>query len=385
MISISARFHPVAIAFLLLSTSQAAETLPELPSLPRLPSWAVTVEAGFAAGYRDNLLLSPDNLDRSGLLRTELDVFALKIPIGRLDGFAYLNASEMRFLSGEHTDSERAVILFGEARWQASRDFKASWAVQAYRQKQVFDVSVTETELTTALLEVTGFATGPGLRWTRSSFHLEAKALGRRDHYRGGIDGYDEGEGSLRAGWTRTGGAEFSAGILRRWRDHDTRTQFTSAGRPLTGTRLAMRQTEASAQWNQPLAPAKRARLELAVSRQWNRDNGSGYFDFDRDQARANLRWAPEKWQAEAGATYARYEFPVQLVGLGINPAHRRKREVHLHARLSRQVSERLALFAAAEHTRARSNDERSRFTVNTVYAGVRLTWDSLSQPPAPP
>lgn len=362
------------------STTAFAATPP--PELPELPAWSTTIDASLAGGYRDNLLLSPTRPERSPLLRAEIDVMALRVPVGAFDGYAYLNLLENRYLAGENTDHERTAILAGEARWQPGDVFKAAWFVQAYHMDQVLDVSVTETELSTAQLRVTGFATGPSARWTPAPFWLETKILARRDTYRDDLDGYRDTEGSLAVGRVWGHGSELSATVTGRLRDHDSRPQVTVAGRPLPGTQLETRQTEGLLQWLQVFDAAKTLRFSAALGRQWSRDNGTGYFDYDRDTARARLTWKSAAWENEFGAEANRYRFPVQFIGVGINPAIRRKNELRFSWELTRRFSERLAGFFYIEREHSRSNDDRSRFTVHTVFAGVRVSWDSLGAVP---
>ncbi len=351
------------------------------PDLPELPAWTATADLSLAAGYRDNLLLSPTRPDRSTLLRAEAEFMALKVPVGNFDGYAYLDLVETRYLDGRNTDHERSAIFAGEARWQPDTRFKAAWSLQAYHQDQVLDVSVTEVDLSTAQLQVTGFTTGPVVRWNLDRFYLEAKAGTRRDTYRDDVDGYVDTEGAFTAGWTWGHGSELSATVARRLRDHDSRQQFTIAGRPLAGTHLETRQTDAHVDAVHYFDAARHLRLAATLGRQTSRDNGSGYFNYDRDSARARLTWKADPWENEFTVEANRYDFPVQFIGVGINPDTRRKDELRFTWEISRRFSERVAAFLFAEREQSRSNDDRSRFTVNTVYAGIRLSWDSLATP----
>lgn len=375
---------PARVALFVLALPLLASAAPT-PDLPELPTWTTTADLSLAAGYRDNLLLSPTRPDRSSLLRAEAEVMALKVPVGDFDGFAYLDLVETRYLDGRNTDHERTAIFAGEARWQPGPAFKGTWLLQAYHQDQVLDVSVTEADLSTAQLQVTGFATGPSARWNFASFFVDAKVLTRRDTYRDDIDGYVDSEGAFATGYTWGHDSELSLGVARRLRDHDSRQQYTVSGRPIAGTRLKTRQSDANLTWTQNFDAAKKLRLTATLARQWSRDNGTGYFNYDRDTARARLTWKSDPWENEFGAEVNRYRFPVQFIGLGINPDVRRKNELRLSWELTRRLSDSLATFLYLEREQSRSNDDRSRFTVNTVYAGLRLSWDSLASPGATP
>jgi hypothetical protein len=244
---------------------------------------------------------------------------------------------------------------------------------------QVLDVSVTETDLSTAQLQVTGFVTGPNIRWDFAPAFLEAKATGRRDRYRSDVDGYFESEAFLRAG-AAFGRHEVGVSAARRMRDHDSRPQFTISGRPISGSILETRQMDAIADWTIHLGDDKKRRMVTSVGRQWNRDNGSGYFNFERDLARTRLYWKTGDWEHELGLEYNRYEFPGQFVGIGINPELRYKREIRGSWEVTRQLSRKLAAFLVVQREQSSSNEDRSRFTVQTIYAGVKTSWDSLDR-----
>lgn len=364
------------LAALVISTPVLGVDVPA--DLPPVPTWSVTADFAVAAGYRDNLLLSPVNPQRSPLLRAEVEVMALKVPGGAFDGYGYLDLAETRYLSSDSADHERTFILAGEARWQPVASFKAGWTFQAYHHDQVLDVSVTEVSLSTAQLKVTGLVTGPNLRWTVGPVWLEARFTGRRDSYASDLDGYDEGEGGARLGWNLGAHTELALGAARHRRDHDTRPQFTSGGRPLTGSHLKTTQTDTQLDWTQTFGAEKKIRLVTAAGRQQSRDNGSGYFDYDRDFARTTLVWKTADWQHDVGVEWSRYDFPGQIIGFGLDPEHRKKRDFQASWMLTRKFSDRWSAFLYAEREQSRSNDDRSRYTVQTAYLGVKCSWDNL-------
>lgn len=347
--------------------------------MPELPAWTYTTSASVAAGYRDNLLMSPTSPDGSALIRGEVEVMALKVPVRGWDGHLYFNAVESRFTSAAETDHERTVLLAAQARWQPTARWTATLAARGYHHDQVFDVSATEAQLATALLKLTGFSAGPAIRWTHGRVWLEAAGSYRQDHYTGGIDGYDEGEGSLQSGLKLGRSVELAVVAARRWRDHDTREQFTVGARPIAGSHLRVQQRDGGAKLT-IARPGSAWKFGAAALLQEHRDNGSGYFNYDREQFSANLGWRRSRAEFRLSGSATRYTFPQQLIGFGIEPESRRKDEVRGALEASFQWSPQLALIAAGETERSRSNDERSRFRTRGVYIGVRWDWDSFSK-----
>lgn len=377
----------VAAALLLLSgnwfapESRAATGAEPAESLPAIPDWTFTTSLSAAAGYRDNVLLSATNAVGSGLVRGEAEAMWLRLPTGEWDGYVFLNAIETRFLSAQQTDHERTIFLVGEVRWQPGDALQYSLLAQAYHHDQVFDVSTTESALDTAVLKMTGFSVAPGVRWKFAPhWWLEAKGVARDDRYDRDLDGYTDGEGRVRLGRTWGHGSEWSIGGSRRWRAHDSREQFTVAGRPITGTLLKARQAEVSAQLNWVLDAAKHWQITGTVLREENRDNGTGYFDYDRDLLTAGMTWTADQWEVRAALSWSEYEFPVQLVGIGITPEQRRKEETRVTVEVTRRLTASLAGFVFFESERSTSNDDRSRFRTNTGYVGLRWSWDQLAR-----
>lgn len=343
-----------------------------------LPTWTTTVDLKTGAGYRRNLLLSPTGAENSSLVRAELEVLALKVPVGHFDGYAYATFTETRFLADASTDHERTAIVAGEARWQPPSAVKAGWSIQAYHQDQVFDVSLTEAELSTAQLKITGFATGPNVAIHAGPGRLEARLIGRRDRYARELDGYDEGEGSLKLAFPLGERLGFALTGSRRERHHDSRPQFTVSGRPISGSLLETTQSGYQADLVWTLDPESKRRLTATGGEQTSRDNGSGYFDYQRDFARLQFADRTDRWEYEITGEFNDYRFPSQFIGIGIDPELRRKSEVRLAAEVSRELTDRLAAFLAVEHERSTSNDDRSRFTTATYLVGLKLSWDSL-------
>jgi hypothetical protein len=363
------------------STGSAAateEVLPEM-DLAEISLWSLTSSASVSAGYRDNVLLSSTGKDGSPLLRGELEVMALRLPEETWDGFLFFSALENRFLAAEETDHERTVLLAGQARWQPVAPWQATFAARGYHHDQVFDVSVTEAELRTAPLKMEGFVAGPTLRWIAGPLWVEAAGHYRRDRYHDDVDGYAESEGAARIGYTWAKNTEVSVGGAQRQRDHDDRPQFTLGGRPISGSRLSFQQTEANAKFAWTPSESEWS-FGAGLLREENRDSGTGYFDYDRDEANATVTWRGERLTLRLYSSVARYVFPRQLEGAGLEPEMRHKDEWRGTVEATWKLTERWALLGVWDTERTRSNDPRSQFSVNTGYLGVRWEWDNLAQ-----
>jgi len=303
----------------------------------------------------------------------------LSLPQKGWDGFMFLDVTETHFFSAQETDHERSAIITSEVHWQAAPPVKVGLQAQLYHFDQVFDVSVTEATLDTAQLIVTGAKLTPSVRRNFSrAWWIETGASARKDNYESDADDYREGEGSARLGRDGAFGSVLSFAATRQWRSYDSREQYTAAGRPLAGTHLKFLKSGLSAQY--ALVPDAEKHWRFALTALWeqNRDNGSGYFDFDRQQLTTDLTWKRKAWELRFSASVAHYDFPVQQVGIGIAPENRQKKEYRLTVEATRRLTAAWSVLALFETERAVSNDDRSQFRVQTGYVGLQWSWDNL-------
>jgi hypothetical protein len=180
----------------------------------------------------------------------------------------------------------------------------------------------------------------------------------------------------LRLNTTPRPGLEAGLGLSSRWRDFDSRAQYSASGRLLPGTFLRTREDEASLRadlrWGR--AEAWRATLRAAVLDY--RDNGSGYFDRRERELEPEVSWRPEGWVLRLRAAARRVEFGIQTVGVGIDPPRRIRDEHEAELRIERRMSSRLTLVAGYRWERARSNERVASYEVNEGLLGVRWGWE---------
>ena len=165
-------------------------------------------------------------------------------------------------------------------------------------------------------------------------------------------------------------------GLSSRWRDFDSRAQYSASGRLLPGTSLRTREDEASARaglkWGR--AGAWQASVRAAVLDY--RDNGPGYFDRRERELEPEVAWRPEGWLLRLRAAARRVEFGIQTVGVGIDPPRRIRDEHEAEFRLERKVSPRWTVFAGFRWERARSNERIASYVVNEGLLGLRRGWE---------
>src|SRR5437762_164771 len=136
--------------------------------------------------------------------------------------------------------------------------------------------------------------------------------------------------------------------------------------------REGLRRDFAGNHWVMLELPNNRWRTTTRLSARQSEDNGSGYFDYTKLQAREQLLFHTKNWDLSAEASIARYDYPVQTVS-ATDLAKRWSTELAFNFRCERRVARFLKIFAEYERERVFSNLEFERYVVATVKGG--LNW----------
>ncbi len=367
-----------------LSTTLASLTEEELAALPpelraelealKLPVWQVGGTVRASAGWRDNVLLSSVDADDRFFLRGQLETFGWRLPKGDWEWVGFLNGDVTRYLDPpSEIAGEQEWFAHAEVRWQPRPAVRATLTTQGYFQDQVFDLSATEAERLVARLRVQGAMAGGEVRVSPSSvISLTAFGQGHRSDYREFQEDFDEGKVGGRLVWTPSGGVTLTASLLSRRRDYAERPEYTAGGRALTGTLLSLTQQEVELKAQFSRGSWSTSLVVLGLE---NRDDASGYFDYDERRARLALAWKKERWRLSLEGAGVRYLYRVQTVGTGFDPPRRRREDAEVSMRAERSVRERWTLFAEGRWERSRSNEENASYATKALLAGAAFAF----------
>ena len=357
------------------ATALPPELQAELDALLSAGSWNLSNQVRGSLGWRDNVLLSAFAPVERSFVRAELESILIR-PIGETwQVVAFLNGDVLRYFSPPaETSGEQQWSLHNEVRWQALPSARLAVKGGGYFSDTVVDLSESEVERVVAPTRVRGayaIATTqlslPGQLRFDPAFHV------RRVDYREYAGDYDEVRAGGRLEWGRPRGAwAIGMGWFDSRRSYDQRIQFTAGGRALPGTRLRFRQRDgdvrvrfSTGMWS---VAATAGRFE-------NRDEASGYFDYNRKRARLEVGWEGSLWRVSLDAEARRTEYRVQTVGAGIAPPPRIADDYDLLLRTERDLDERWTLFAEHRWERSRANEADFSYRANTVLAGVQRSF----------
>ncbi|HUR56147.1 MAG TPA: hypothetical protein VM029_00450 [Opitutaceae bacterium] len=359
------------------ATSGAGASPPGVVPLLAAPKWSTSLAAEASFGYKDNLLLSHAEPEKSAFVRAGVEAFVWHLPRGRTDYSAIMTAEHTRYFSGEEIDDETTAIAQLQWRYGIGDLFRFSYNLQGYYFDAVTDVSETEVQRVVAEQKITGGSTGPTLRWSpRPWGWLEVQATGKRDTFEGGFYNSKIGEGTARLGWAPVERVELSIGVTDRRRRFDHRQQVKLSGLPVDDSRLVITEREWEARLDIKWDQAARWRTSTRASRTNYRDNGSGYFNYAQERITQSLEWRDDRWRVSVDALAKRRDYEHQTVGFGLQPAARVIDDYSAALRVERKVSEKWTAFCSFRWERSRSNEVVASYRVNEGLLGARWSWE---------
>ncbi len=337
--------------------------------------WHPSATLRASVGWRDNVLLSPfAPIDRA-FGRAEVEAMLLRPMHEHWEFLSFVSGDVLRYFSPPtETAGEQQWALHAEGRWQPLEPLRVSLKGAGYFRDMVVDFSETEARREVAPTRVYG---GYAMAATRAllpgGFAFEPSIQVRRTDYREYAGDHEEVRSGGRLEWERGSALAISVAGFEGRRDYDKRPNYSASGRVLPGTHLKFRLRDGEVrvrtggirvdgEWN----------VAATVGRLENRDEASGYFDYDQERARLELGWEGVLWRVGLDGEAKRTEYRIQTVGSGITPPPRRADDTAATLRVERLLTNRWTLFAENHWERSRSNEREFSYRMNTVLAGVQ-------------
>ncbi|MEZ5275267.1 MAG: hypothetical protein R3F07_02660 [Opitutaceae bacterium] len=357
------------------------ESIEDLEQLDRLigldgldleiPTWEHEITLFGSLGYKDNILLQPTDPEASGFFRSEVEFFLWQLPTGSTEFSVMFDATDVRYFSADETDGEQMAFLHGNWSWLTARWSKLSAVGQLIYQDQVLDMSANELEPFIGQVQVFSGSLDP--EWELSvtrNLNLSVSGLVRADRFREGPDDFDDLGFRVGAGYQLARWADLEVRFTALTRDYATRVQYTAGGRPLLGTRLSIDQRDAEVRLQLGSGSDGGWKLRTKFGHLQYRDNGSGYFDYDRATLGLELGWSPGPWVFTLRGDYHRYDYLSQTVWTG-ELENRLKEDLYGSVRLERSLSESLRWHLEGEWENSWTNDIYGDYHAVAAYSGV--------------
>ena len=348
----------------------------ELDALQRA-LWVPSGTLRGSLGWRDNILLSPFAPIERAFGRAELEAILLRPMRHRWEFISFFNGDVLRYFSPPpETSGEQQWSLHTEGRWQPLDPVRLSLKATGYMRDMVIDLSETEAMRVVAPTRVRGaFVTGVTRVSLPGGFALEPLVQVKRTDYRDYPGDFDETRAGARIEWRHTDLLGLSAAWFEARRDYRQRPQYSASGRELAGTRLSFRVRDAELKVRSAWKAAGDWSVAATAGRVENRDEASGYFDYDQKYGWLELGWHRAAWRATLNGGARHMVYLVQTVGAGIAPPARVSDDHDATLRVERELDSRWTLFFEHHWERSRSNLNEFSYRANTALAGVQRSF----------
>ena len=337
----------------------------------RPDAWRTLGGVSVAWGQRDNPGLGTIDPVSAWFGQTRLEGFVVRETerwdvLGMVDG-------QMRWYDGHPTvDDDSMWFARGELRGRPWSWLELSATLQGYWQDQVIDLTEDIGVRTVAALQVAGGDAGLGAKVRLpGGLALEGRVREMRADYQGVAEDYLAQELRAELSWSAWSWLTLSAARFEAQRDYDFRGEATVGGRIIQDTMLGYAQVGEEARLKLDFQRGGRWRLEGRLGTFSNRDEASGFYDYDRDFWTLDLSWTRNDWEIRGRFERSDIAYRLQTVGAGLTPDPRTQNDESWEVEVRRQWGEHWELFGTYSRDESLSNDLDSSYTDRTVWAGV--------------
>lgn len=342
-------------------------------SVPSLGSllWSTGVTLRTSAGYHDNPRLSALNREGSSFVAGGVELVAMRLPVDGHEASVFASVDHRGYLERGFASETLAAA---DARYH--RRWESGWSLGTSAEylflKQVFDASEIEGVPAVVLTQGHAFTGRPVLgRDFSPAWRLELEGEVTRQGLDEPLDGYFDV--SPRLGLTHTYGERCTLTVSHRFRSRsfDERNPRDAAGSDLPET-LQYAQHETELAWRHAWGSGGRWRTVLRPGWVANADNGNGFFDYERFQVAATVRWVGDDWEARVDGRWRAYRFPGQPGGTG-GDAARRRHDLNVTVRADWKAASWFRIFAQYELDQTDENTLAADFRAHVFGVGLEV------------
>ncbi len=342
------------------------------------PVWTETdISLAAGAGYKDNVLLSARDGEKSWFWQAEAEFFLMRLSERGIEYNLFALAEHTQYFELEKNRDEQFFLLHAGARQLMGSPLTAGIQGEYYYLNQVFGTA--ELDGLPSPSQVRQHHAGLAAAVSREfggGHEAEVKAGAGRDLYEKGANGFNKDgdedyyEFEARARWSKTCGPGSSLRASFTWtgRYYNRREQRDRNGLPVPGTLLRARYYEGQARWKHSWKAGWKNDIRLGWKRKT--DGASGYYDYDRWEARHGLEWKGKTWRCEAGWRLAYYDYRIRPVTWG-GSRTRHRASLAWDLRLEYEPASSWRVFARFEHEKNLSNYAPDEYAVKTATIGT--------------
>jgi hypothetical protein len=338
--------------------------------------WDKDVVLRTGVGYKDNVLLAPSGAEGSGFITTGLDLTVFRLP---LDGWEFslsMLGEDVRYLrkpaglSGEDLfiSSVELQRYFRNA-WRAGLELRYSYVDQVL-QEVLSPGGVRAIEAKGNALGARPFVR----RELATNWWVQLEAPLARDWWQAPLDASWKWGGQAVVGLSYGAHSQVALEAGGFYIPHDEWLARDAAGNELAGTRLALWREVAELKWDHHFGQKGHWSTATRLGFNHSRDNGAGYFDYNRYFVSQELRFHNPNWEVKGAASFSYYQFPVQTIATPPPAPTLHLGTIHLNLRAERRIYKSIRCFATYEYEQTDSNDPASQYAYNLWAGGA--SWE---------
>lgn len=336
-----------------------------------LPKWDYSFNLRGVLGYKDNILLSSIQDEKSAFWQTGLDFTLIKFDRSETEFMMFVSADDRRYFSAEEVEKEQLLLSQVRGARLFAKDWKVGGEFLYYYMDQVIDASATETILESLQVKSHSLIASPFIsRKLPQKGELLLEVHFERQIFEQPLDDYWEMGPEITFVKEYGNRSEATLSYGYRERSYDTRRQVDLDLFPIPDTSLEFTQHEAEMGLNHSWNESRSVRSRLRFSFERNEDNGSGFFDYNRYRVSKRLSYVKSDWEASVEGKFLLYDYSHQPIPTG-EEGERERTEYLLNFRIEKTFWESLTVFVESEHEWSLSNIVLDEYQVNTYSAGI--------------
>ncbi len=337
----------------------------------KISPWNKEFTLQLLAGYNDNVLQGAFEKESSPYLGASLEGFLWRTADdGRKDSYWYFLAEQIHYPSAQGVDTENLALLQTRKTWNPGQTLSGGYKFTFTYANEVFDISRSDLEIESTTLKFEQFDFAPFLRKNLSpQSYLQLEGGAERNFFSDSSDDYTDPYARLFYQRKFSFGGELELSYKTGRKIYDQRTQRDEEGFAIEETELNWQWHEASLKWKQAWLNENRLQTETKFTVKLNRDNGTGYSDYDRYKISQKVRLEKNSWSLMGEFNYSFNHYSVQTVDFSDNNLYQRN-DLSALVRVDKKVSEKMKIFAEWAREESRSNRFEDTFRQNVIYLG---------------
>jgi hypothetical protein len=373
-------FRPAAavLVFLISPVSHVAfaDELDKLAKELSISLWDKSYGLRTGVGYKDNVLLSHSQPRSSPYVTSGLDIEWFRLPADGWQYYFLVTGDDIRYWHDIGVGNEDLWTSVANIKKDFGNDWKAGLSALYIYENQVVDISGDAVNGLVSPMKIIGHTAtiNPSLRWNLgANYWIELAWGATRQFLSEPADSYTRLGPKITLGRSYGNRSQFTVNYEFFDQRYDHAGDTDPSGNEIPGTTL----------WE------LRHRVELALRHNWdakrlwqtttkltfdyNRDNGSGYYDYYKYGLSEQLYYHAKTWEIKGTAAVAHYYYPLQNVDIATR-LRWHKTGLVLNLRGEKHLARWLKLFTEYEYEHSISNRTLDDYGVNTISGGVQ--WD---------